>query len=69
MRITFAVLINIYQVFALNKMKAHLKEYDRFVTLRFDDIVNAEAQSTLKKREKFVKRQTSIMATKGLTPT
>jgi hypothetical protein len=33
-------------------MKAHLKEYDRLVTIRFEEMMNAQAKVDIKKKGK-----------------
>jgi len=60
----FQAIIAIYQVFALNKMKAHIKEYDRLVTIRYEDMLDATAKVDIKKKGRREDRKTKLISKK-----
>ena len=43
-----------YQVFSIRKMKAHVKELDRLVTIRFDEVENYKAEHSIHKMERTI---------------
>jgi len=45
-----------YQVYSIGKMKAHVKELDRLVTIRFEEVENYKAKHSMYKMERSMKR-------------
>jgi len=50
----------VYLVYTIRKMKAHVKELDRLVTIRFDETEDWKAENSINKMERNMFRSSSI---------